>query len=522
MDVSCDLEVDVNGEEIFILDKRIICSYSGRINKLFGKSMGSSSQSLKVIFHDFPGGAEGFELITRFCYNNGTIKINPSNLSRLYYAAHFMEMNKSEKFLEQTEKFLEEMKYWTWSELLVALKCQDLLPSVNSSGMLKKCLHSLVGLAAETSSCLSNSSPDSFDTRSTESSKNSSVRATWWFEDLVALNTNLIEMIILLMVSQNFNHIIISRFLFYYQKSRLVLATSDQKREITETVINMLYSLDWSAISLMGLFGILRVAMSLNISKYCRNKLESMIGSQMDQATLDHLLVPSPIGTNYFYDVNLVLRFLKLLVGKGMCCVPLVRFKKVASLMDLYIAEVAPDPCLKVSKFLELVRALPDSARDCYDPIYHAMDMYLEVHDGLSEEEKVNLCCGLNNEKLSSEACKHLAQNNKFPPKSAVQALTSQHNKLKNLLRATNQTKPFIDSSPGFVDIDAEKKGEACEQIVVYAGKIDRLTENEKLRVHLQGMQWRVMELEKLCGKMQTQMAKIMKSRFSKYSSADP
>ena len=90
------------------------------------------------------------------------------------------------------------------------------------------------------------------------------------------------------------------------------------------------------------------------------------------------------------------------------------------------------------------------------------------------------------------------------------------------MLRETDQTKPFIDSLPGFLDIDAEKKGEACEQIVVYAGNIDRSTENEKLRAHLQGMQWRVMELEKLCGKMQQQMAKIMKSRLSKYSGADP
>ena len=52
---------------------------------------------------------------------------------------------------------------------------------------------------------------------------------------------------------------------------------------------------------------------------------------------------------------------------------------KVATLMDLYIAEVAPDPYLKPSKFLALIVALPESARDSYDEVYRAIDMYLEV-----------------------------------------------------------------------------------------------------------------------------------------------
>ncbi|KAI8008939.1 BTB/POZ domain-containing protein [Camellia lanceoleosa] len=510
MDVSCDLEVDVNGEEVFIVDKKIISSYSGRIRKLFSKLTGGA-KSLKVIFHDFPGGAESFELMTRFCYNNGKVEINPLNLSLLYCIANFMEMNKSVSgsisLLEQTEKSLEEIRYWTWSELLVALK--------------------QLALGSETSPCPSISSTDSFgirfscDTRSTESLKNSSFRPTWWFEDLVAFNPNLVEMLTKSMVSRKFEHVIISRFLFYYQKSRFILATSDEKRKISETVVNMLYSLDQNAISCKSLFGILRVTLNLNISKCCRNKLESMIGSQMDRATLDSLLVPSPIGSNCLYDVNLVLRLLKSFLGKGVSCVPLVQLKKVSSLMDLYIAEVAPDPCLKPSKFLALVRALPDSARESYDGIYRAMDMYLEVHAGLTEEEQIKVCCGLNYEKLSSEVCNRLAQNEKFPSKLAIQALFSQQCKLEGLLAETNQTKSFIDSPLGFVDIDTKgKEDESCEQIVVYAGKLDHSAENKKLRAHLQGMQWRVLELEKDCRKMQSQMTKIMKSRLSSHSNA--
>ncbi|KAK8541483.1 hypothetical protein V6N12_014117 [Hibiscus sabdariffa] len=65
---------------------------------------------------------------------------------------------------------------------------------------------------------------------------------------------------------------------------------------------------------------------------------------------------------------------------------------------------------------------------------------------------------------------------------------------------------------------DARSQGkamrdEAGEQTVGYTGKVDISADNEKLREHLQGMQCRVMELEQVCKKMQSQMAKFIKSK---------
>ncbi|XP_023876818.1 BTB/POZ domain-containing protein At3g22104 isoform X2 [Quercus suber] len=470
--------------------------------------------------------------MSRFCYNNGKTQISPYNICLLHCAAQFMEMNNSisgtHSLLEQTDKSLKEINYWTWSELLIALKqCQDLLPDVNSSVILQKCLDSLVGrlaLTNEASPCPSTSSPDSSgfrfscDTKSTESVKTSSSRATWWYEDLLILSPNLVEMLVKSMVERKFNHVIISRFLFYYHKSKFYTATSDEKRKIVETVVDMLYTLDWSSVSYKSLFGILRVSMSLNINKSSKNKLESMIGSQLDQATLDNLLVPSPYGINYLYDVNLVLRFLKAFLNGRSSQFSAIRLRKVASLMDLYMAEVAPDPCLKPSKFQAIAMALPDSARDSCDELYRAMDMYLEVHSGLPDEEKLKICCALNYEKLSAEICIHLSQNTKFPSKATVQGVVSQQYKLKSLLQGTNISQQDTDLSCTSIEIRSKgKKDETSEQVVLYAGKLDVISDNEKLKAHLQGMQWRVMELEKVCRKMQTQMAKIMKSRVSSH-----
>ncbi|CAL0333905.1 unnamed protein product [Lupinus luteus] len=534
MEPCCNLEVDVNGEETFMVDKTIIVQYSGKFAKLFGKSNGARGK-LKVVFNDFPGGSKGFEHMLRFCYNNGTTDITPSNLLLTRCAAEFMEMKESvagvSNLLEQTEKSLQEINFWTWSGLLIALKqCQNLSLAADSSIVLEKCLDTLVGrlvLASETSPCPSTCSTDSSgirfscDSKSTESIKTNSARLTWWFEDLLFLSPLLVAMLVKSMVLRKLDHVVISRFLLYYQKAKFPNANTDEKCKIIEMVIDMHYNMDHNYVSCKTLFGILRVTLSLNISKCSRKKLESMIGSHLDQATLDNLLVPSPYGISYLYDVNLVLRFLKAFLHRGTGVVAPVQMRKVATLIDLYIAEIAPDPCLKASKFLAIATALPDSARDSYDELYHAVNMYLEVHDHLSQEERAKICCGVNYEKLSPQSCLHLSQNSKFPSKSAVQALISQQSKLNNSLRATPNKTPF-NNSPCSSSGAAQRgeKDKISEQVVLGDENIDLSVDNEKLRAHLQGMQCRVTELEKICLKMQSQMEKITKAKVSGSSNA--
>uniref|UniRef100_A0A1D1XKG7 BTB/POZ domain-containing protein At3g22104 n=1 Tax=Anthurium amnicola TaxID=1678845 RepID=A0A1D1XKG7_9ARAE len=520
MEPGCDLEVDVNGEEVFLVNKRILSSFSNRLSKLINKpSVTATTTTLKVIFHDFPGGAEAFELVARFCYNYGKTQITPTNTCLLHYAAHFMEMGEDDSsgpnLIKQTEKAVEGIPYWSWSEILNALKqCQDFFPLAISTGILEKVLDSLVGrIVSSINTSPSNSSPESSgfrfscDTRSTISTKNSYHRA-WWFEDLTILTSDVLEKTVKMMISRKMDHNTISRFLFYYLKTRFSNATSIEKSKVMEVVVDLLHSLDRSSVSCKALFGILRLSSCLNLTKCCRSRLESMIGFQLDQATLDNLLVPSPPGVSNLYDVNLVLRFLKSFLVNGRQT-SITQLKRVGMLMDLYLAEVAPDSYLKPQKFVSLAMALPDSARDSFDGVYRAIDMYLEAHAALSEEEKMKVCCAVNYAKISTESCKHLARNSKFPSRTAIQALISQQSKLRSLLQDMNNNKTPL-SSPML-----EKEVKEGEQIILYAKKLGLPTENEKLKAHLQGMQWRVMELEKLCRKMQTQMAKIMKTRIS-------
>lgn len=51
----------------------------------------------------------------------------------------------------------------------------------------------------------------------------------------------------------------------------------------------------------------------------------------------------------------------------------------VSKLLDNYLAEIARDPNLSITKFHVLAETLPENARTCHDGLYRAIDTYLKV-----------------------------------------------------------------------------------------------------------------------------------------------
>lgn len=132
---------------------------------------------------------------------------------------------------------------------------------------------------------------------------------------------------------------------------------------------------------------------------------------------------------------------------------------------------------------------------------------YVQVHAGLCEEEKLRVCCALNYEKLSADALKHLAQNSNFPSRIAVKSFINQQSKLKSLHPSTHRIVSFRNSLAAKVYIG--EKADAAK-IFQYAKK-QNITTTEKFEAQFRGMQWRVMELEKICCIMQTEMGNMSK-----------
>ena len=360
----------------------------------------SAKRPRRVALHGFPGGAEAFELVARLCYADGGCggAVTAANACVLRCAAEFLDMaadapeaasTAAPSLVRMTEKALEEMPHWPWHAVVDAVKqCQRLLPLADTTGAFDAAVAAMVshmtvpppaGDATPTSSSPESSAfRFSCDTKSSSLSlRGSCISRTWWFDDLVSLRPGTVERVAAALLARGTDHRIVARFLFYYLKCRIAGASAEDKKEMLEASVTVMSGLDRSAVSCKGLFGILRIAAPLKLTDACQQRLVAMIGRKLDHATLDNLLVPAPAGTGSLYDVNLVLRFLEAFLRGGAPDEP-ARLK-VGRLVDLYLAEVAPDPSLRPAKFLELATALPAPARDCHDALYRAIDVYFQV-----------------------------------------------------------------------------------------------------------------------------------------------
>lgn len=478
--------------------------------------------------HGFPGGAEAFELVARFCYGGGGgVTVTAANACAVRCAAQYMEMadapaataaSTAPSLAKVADKALEDMPHWPWQCVVDALKqCQSLFPLAESTGVFDKVVGALLAqmaIPAPGDATPTSSSPESSAFRFSCDTKCSSLsmRRTWWFEDLVVLSPGMVERVAKALLARGADHGMVARFLFYYLKCRIAGANAEDKKAMLEAAITVIADLDRSSVSCKGLFGILRIASPVKLAAGCQEMLVAMIGRKLDHATLDNLLVQAPSGSSSLYDVSLVLGFLEAFLRHGD---EPGRLKKVGELMDLYLAEVAPDPSLRPARFVELATALPAAARDCHDALYRAIDVYFQVHGQLTDDEKMKICKGINYEKLSPECCKHLATNSGFPTRAAVQALASQHTVLKGIIRHSGPLKPASPPPPpaaqreSYDDADGDNNG----QVILYASRLELTLKNQNLKSLLDSMHWRVMELEKVCSRMKTQMTKMKASR---------
>ncbi|KAG7582598.1 BTB/POZ domain [Arabidopsis suecica] len=460
MSLLCDLQINLNNQFTFFVNQDLISEYSGFLRKMIkqsNKKKNHKNSRIIIEVEDFPGGSDGFDLVSRFCYGNGGgISIDVSNVSILHCSSVFLEMTEklcSSNLLLQTEKFLEGMFYWSWNDIVLCLKsCEQVFQHADSYGLVDKLVFGVLAKIAQNSDMshvFSSSSPSSsasassqspetarnrFDSEKRSTSRSFSCRTSneWWFDDMSILGPKIIEKVIKTLGAHDKNNdsLVLTRFLLHYLKTK-VQNKSNNKIEysgLADTAVQGVVFAAKTAFSCRKMFWVLRVLSGFSISKESRIGLERVIGEMLDQATLDDLLLPAGEKREKgFYDVDLVIRLLKVFVRIGNTEEEQnLRMRRIGKLIDKYLREISPDQNLKVSKFLEVAESLPDSARDWFDGLYRAIDIYLESHPKLSSEDRTKLCRCLNYKKLTLDTCKQLAKNPKIPPNIAVQALKSQ------------------------------------------------------------------------------------------------
>ncbi|KAI3669877.1 hypothetical protein L6452_41336 [Arctium lappa] len=517
-----------------------------------------------VTLPDFPGGSETFETAAKFCYAV-KIELSSSNVAPLRCAGEVLEMTEEyceDNLISKTERFLSQTVLRSLRDSIRTLKsCEDLLPLAESLGIVQRCIDSIVSKASASDPSLfgwpvnefTNSGAGAVSSHETSSRRK---RATAggarggdrWFDELVYLTPPLFKRLIIAIKARDLNPEIIENCLISYAKKHIpgvnrggrrsssssVLSEIEQK-ELLETIVTNLPEENGlrSSPAVTVFFGMLRATNILNASNTCRTTLEKKIGLQLEQATLDDLLIPSySYLTETLYDVDCVQRILSHFLhsveqtsttdviqddngGADENRVRSVTLMLVGKLIDGYLSEIASDTNLKPDKFLELAFALPEQSRLYDDGLYRSVDVYLKAHPWIKEADRERICGVMDCRKLTLEACTHAAQNERLPLRAVVQVLFFEQLQLRHAIAGTLTS---TDIRPSYTERLPEMIAQEDESIV--EGEVERgigvtwtaaVRDNQVLRLDMDSMRTRVNHLERECSTMKKAIEKIHK-----------
>ncbi|MCO5573569.1 hypothetical protein L7F22_027340 [Adiantum nelumboides] len=496
-DIPSDITVEVGGMS-FCLHKFPLVSRSGWIRKLVVESKDTDMSRMSL--PDMPGGAEAFEMAAKFCYGI-PFEIGVGNVAVLRCAAEYLEMTEEYSvgnLIHRSESYLSETLISGSLAMCVKIlqACESLIPIAEDLGIVCRCIESTASKACkeQVAQSLSQSefsssssrvdSNDSLASNSTPRKKSATEAAlASWAEELSVLRIDFFQRVLAAMRARGLRydclggaivhyaqqslkglfkkqqHLPNSRELSYkhasYTSSKVHNASSaleHEQRILIETIVSLLPP-ERNTASTGFLFGLLRAAIYLDTTIACRLNLEKRIGMQLEQATLDDILIPAySYHGDTLFDVDtirrIVINFLQKEQGQDDVQDPLSMYEydaaspalqsslmKVARLLDCFLAEIAPDANLNSSKFVAIAELMPGHSRVVDDGLYRAIDIYLKAHPGVSDAERKRICGLMDCKKLTQEACSHAAQNERLPVQIVVQVLYFEQVRLKSAMR---------------------------------------------------------------------------------------
>lgn len=532
-----------------------LVSRCGRIAKIIEESQEPHVGNFVTTIEDFPCGTDIFLVVIKFCYG-GRVELTARNIVMVYCAADYLEMTDEfgeDNLLSKSESFFHNNVLKNWKDCLLALQsCEPVLPRADKLQIVSRCLNAISVMVCTDPSLFgwpmlmygSLQSPGGsilWNGINTGARIQSTTESDWWFEDISYLSAHLFERLIHTMEGRGIKPENLAGAIMYYcrkylpglgrwqggqsGKPRTVASFSmtpasvDQKA-LLESIVRLLPEKKGKSFCRF-LLGLLRVALILGVNHTCQDSLERRIGMQLDQATLDGLLIPSYSDSDTLYNTDCVERMIHHFMSSesrlnsqspssfdletSPSSGPL---KRVAKLVDGYIAEVASDVNLKPDKIRSLAEALPESSRSLHDGLYRALDIYFKEHPWLPEKEKEQLSNIIDFQKLSIDACAHASQNERLPLRVVLQVLFFEQLQLRTALAGClhvldAETAPTVPVIP---------PGDMAGQILQRDGWMTVVRENQVLKVDMERMRSRVGELEEEFNKIKQEMKRVAKS----------
>lgn len=476
-EVSTDIKIKVHNS-LYLLHKFPLLSKCLRLRTLCSQCKDSNIIELSDM------DAEAFETCIKFCYGI-TITLSALNFVPVRCAADYLQMTDDldkGNLIGKLDVFFNSCILRRWKDTLVTLHGTTRYASLcEKLGITTRCVEALG------SKIIAHPSKDEW----------SRYNKGWWADDISELGIDHYWRIMLAVKSAgSVNSKIIGESLQVYASRWLPNFTSDSLKEITikhrilfEKLVSLIPS-EKGAVPCSFLLRLLNSANVLNASASSKMTLTRRVGVQLDEATVNDLLV--------LYNVDLVMTIVEefMLQEQSPPTTPprsklgyerrrrsrsaaMVEFEgtiqensrrssstshgsklRVAKLIDCYLQEIANDPNLPMEKVIALAQSVPDFARSDHDDLYKVVDIYLRAHPELDKNARKKLCRVLNCKKLSVEACMHAAQNDMLPLRVVVQVLFFEQARAAmsgaNAHELPNNIKAILATT---ADMDDDKEG---------------------------------------------------------------
>ncbi|KAL5753534.1 hypothetical protein ACOSP7_021754 [Xanthoceras sorbifolium] len=450
------------------------CGYIGRLE--LQPSISNFGCDLKL--ENFPGGSETFEIILKFCYGL-PVDFNSNNIGPLRCASEYLDMSEEYEdgnLISKTEAFLTLVILSSWKETITVIKsCETLSPWAENLQIVRRCCDSIAWKASRENST-------SGDIVNEEG---------WWFEDVATFRIDHFTRIITTIKAKGIKPEIIGKCIIHYAnkwlpgmdveleglrgygygKNELQFSIMNrgneegsvghkEQRAIIESLVSILPP-QQEAVPCKFFLQMLKMAMVYSASPALISELEKRVGIMLEDVKVNDLLIPNYKNEDQgklvnspeqhtMHNVDVVQRIVEyFLMQEQQQQQKQQKIGKtsVSKLLDNYLAEIARDPNLSITKFQVLAESLPENTRTCHDGLYRAIDTYLKSHPLLPEHERRRLCKVMNCEKLSLDACTHAAQNDRLPLRTVVQVLFSEQIKMRTAMQEKETAPPQTDNS---------------------------------------------------------------------------
>ena len=394
-------------------------SKSSRLQKLVS-STNEEENSDEISIDDVPGGPAAFEICAKFCYGM-TVTLNAYNVVAARCAAEYLEMFESvEKgnLIYKIEVFLNSSVFRSWKDSIIVLQMtRSLFPWSEELKIVSHCLDSIASKVSIETSKVEWSYTYNRKKLPAENGndplwngvrKSPMVPKDWWVEDLCDLQLELYKRVLTTIrargrvssdvIGEALHAYALRRLPGFFGKGAGAIQGGDAAkcRSVVEAIVRLLPS-EKGSVSCGFLLRLLQAMVTLECGEAERRELMRRVSRQLEEAAVADLLIRAPAEESTIYDVDIVQRLVEDFASRDQaaCTDPLLESEfheirspgfasgsskvAVAKLVDAYLAEIARDPNLPLSKFVNLAELVSSFSRPSHDGIYRAVDMYLKV-----------------------------------------------------------------------------------------------------------------------------------------------